>query len=70
MQIISLKKMPQVLKIQKLGDFKILEKQLTERWLELQRNSHAFRYKLNVQKQQILDGKYNFVVAVSKRKIP
>lgn len=57
--------MCELLKIKKLYDFKLLEKQLTERWLELEKNSNAFRYKLNVQKQKILDGKLNFLLTVS-----
>lgn len=61
--------MSEVLKIQKLADFKVLEKLLTERWLELERNSNAFRYKLNVQKQKILDGKLHFIVPVNSHMI-
>lgn len=53
------------LKIQKLSHFKVLEKQLTERWLELERNTNAFRYKLNVQAKKILDGKLKFLVTVN-----
>lgn len=57
--------MCELLKIQKLSDFKLLEKQLTERWLELEKNSNAFRYKLNVEKQKILDGNLHFLMTVS-----
>ncbi|XP_055303240.1 GDP-D-glucose phosphorylase 1 [Sitodiplosis mosellana] len=57
--------MSEVLKIQKLADFKALEKQLNERWLELERDSNAFRYKLNVQKRKILDGKLHFILTLN-----
>lgn len=56
--------MKEIIKITQLSDFKVLEKQLTERWLDLERNSDAFRYKLNVQKQKILDGSLHFLVQV------
>lgn len=56
--------MNETIKIARLSDFKVLEKQLTERWIELERNSNAFRYKLKVQKQAILDGKLHFLVQV------
>ncbi|XP_031639769.1 GDP-D-glucose phosphorylase 1 [Contarinia nasturtii] len=43
----------------------LVEQQLTERWLELEKNSNAFRYKLNVQKQKTLDGKFNAIVQLN-----
>lgn len=54
-----------MIKIKSLSDFKELERKLTERWLDLEQNSNAFRYKLNVKKQKILDGKLRVLMQVS-----
>lgn len=50
--------------IKSLADFKIVENVLRQQWLELQEIPNVFRYKLVVQKQKILDGKFRFVAQV------
>lgn len=50
--------------IKTLADFKILEQQLIQRWLEIESKTTAFQYKLNVQKQKFLDGKFNYFLQV------
>lgn len=57
-------KMIKQIHIKSLVDIKALESVLQERWLYLQENTNAFRYKLNVQKQKVLDGRLNFLVQV------
>lgn len=61
--------MTKLIKISNLSDFIILENQLTNRWLTLQKESDAFQYKLNIQKQKSLGGKLNFLVQVRNSKL-
>lgn len=56
--------MTKLIKISSLSDFMILENLITNNWLKLEKESNAFRYKLNVQKQKSLGGKLNFLVQV------
>lgn len=56
--------MSNVFAIAKMNDFDAVKNQIEQRWTELEKNSNAFRYKLNVQKQKILDGNLNFLVQV------
>lgn len=61
---IRLNVMSEPMIIKSVADFKILEDILKQRWLELQDIPNVFRYKLNVQKQKILNGKLKFVAQV------
>lgn len=56
--------MSNVFAIAKINDFDAVKNQIEQRWTELENNSNAFRYKLNVQKQKILDGNLKFLVQV------
>lgn len=56
--------MSESIPIERLTDFKLLECHLVKRWLNLQNNPNAFRYKLNVQRQRVLHGKLNILVQV------
>lgn len=58
--------MPESIPIKRLPDFKWLECHLVQRWLNLQTNPNAFRYKLNVQRQKVLHGKLNIFVQVKE----
>lgn len=64
---LSIKMSLELMKITNLSDFKELERRFTERWLDLEQNSNAFRYKLNVKKQKNLDGKLHFLLQVRKK---
>lgn len=52
-------------KVSSLNDYKALHDELTRRWLELEHIPNVFRYKLNVCKQKILKGNFNYFVEVS-----
>lgn len=57
--------MSESIPIKRLTDVKLLECHLVKRWLSLQNNPNAFRYKLNVQRQKVLPGKLNIYVQVN-----
>lgn len=50
--------------VNQLSDFLILKNQLNDRWNYLMENTSAFRYKLNIRHQKILQGVFGFVVQV------
>lgn len=46
-------------------DIKALIENIKIQWLEcLQKSPDVFRYKLNIEHEKILDGKFNFLVQV------
>lgn len=51
--------------ISHLADFEFLKTKLIQRWLDLETHSNAFRYKLNIRDQKILDGDLKFFIQVS-----
>lgn len=53
------------LKLENSIDAHAIKKYLIEKWDSLETNSDVFRYKLNVRKQTVLNGKYNFLIQVS-----
>lgn len=53
------------IEIFELNDYKQLLHVLKQRWKNAEKQSGVFRYKLNVQKEEILNGEFNFFVQVS-----
>lgn len=50
--------------VNQLSDFLNLKNQLNDRWKYVMENTSAFRYRLNIRHQKILEGAFGFVVQV------
>lgn len=47
-----------------LGDYQNIRNELCRRWTALESVPNIFRYKLNVRRQKVLEGRYGFFVQV------
>lgn len=50
--------------VNQLSDFLILKNHLNDRWNYVMDNTSAFRYKLNIRHQKMLEGVFGFVIQV------
>lgn len=52
------------LKLEVSADSASIKDRLVEKWNSLESNPQVFRYRLNIQNQTILDGKFKFLTQV------